>query len=531
MIVGFDQPPPIRHGQIADTSDRHDTSQLMQMCQLLGHLAHVLDDVIADDYIEGMVWKRQRSARYQSEAELVVDNAAIHYVDGIDFIQIGASAKIVSDAARSAPDLENAESLALSAKAQQALDLLCLEAARTEIKDGVGACLVSHLVIRSEAASRGNAVIEQGRRSKPPRAPLLITRKFPPSVGGMQTLAAGVWRSLHGQAPQARLIAHTGSNLTLPIWLLTALPRAARAIVTGEVDGVITGDALMYALMRPLLVAAHLPNLSMIHGLDVTYQNRLYRAVVHPALRRARCLVTISGATAAEAQKVGVPSNRIAVIPPGVPAPEIGPAERQAAGADARRRLSIADGSVLLLTVGRLVRRKGVPWFLRAVMPRLSPQAVYLVAGAGPLDDEIRSLVTELGLSDRVRILGQVDDFERDQLLCAADIFVQPNVVVSGDMEGFGLVLIEASLRGTVSVASGIEGIVDAVVDRQTGFLVSTEDADAWVRQLNSLIAEPDQLAPIGTRFQAAARARYDEEQMGLRLMELLARSTSADTQ
>jgi glycosyltransferase involved in cell wall biosynthesis len=320
----------------------------------------------------------------------------------------------------------------------------------------------------------------------------------------MQTLAASVWRSLQRKTPRAKLIAHAGSNRGLAFWLLGALPRTAGAIIRGDVDSVITGDALMYALIRPILVAARLPNASMIVGLDVTYPKRLYRALVHPALRKAPRLIAISRATATEAEKIGVRADRIVVLRLGVPAPVVALAERRAAAVAIRHRLSIADGSVLLLTLGRLVRRKGVAWFLRAVMPNLPSNVVYLVAGGGPLENEIRRSVPEHGLDGRVWILGEVDDSDREQLLRGADIFVQPNIYVPGDMEGFGLVLIEASLRGTVSVASAVEGILDAVVDGETGFLVPTEDADAWIRNLTALASRPDQLTMVGARFQAS---------------------------
>jgi phosphatidyl-myo-inositol dimannoside synthase len=353
-------------------------------------------------------------------------------------------------------------------------------------------------------------------------SPLFVTRKYPPSVGGMQTLAAGVWKALERGAPGARLIAHGGSNRMLPAWLLHALPRVAVAIGRRKVDAALTGDALMYALCRPIFLAGHVPNATMIHGADVTYSNRLYRMIVHPALRRAPLVIANSQATAEAAISIGVRSERVSVVRLGVTAPRTSPQSRQEAGDSLRRQLHIGDDQVILVTLGRLVRRKGVAWFVGNVLPHLPPNVTYLVAGDGPVAVELRRTVAAQGLGDRVHVLGEVDDADRERLLRGADIFIQPNIRVPGDMEGFGLVLLEAAMRGTPTIASGIEGILDAVVDGQTGFLVPAGDAHAWTERVTSLVATPSTLLGIGARFETEARALYSEEQMSRELLGLL---------
>ncbi len=344
----------------------------------------------------------------------------------------------------------------------------------------------------------------------------------------MQTLAAGVWKALERGAPGARLIAHGGSNRMLPAWLLSALPRVAAATGGQNVDCALTGDALMYSLCRPIFVARHVPNATMIMGLDVTYSNRLYRMIVHPALRRAPLVIAISQATAEAAVAIGVRRERVAVVRLGIPPPSVHHGSRQHAAEDLRRQLGIRADQVILLTVGRLVRRKGVTWFVRHVLPHLPSSVTYLVAGEGPMADEVVRLVAELGLGNQVRLLGAVDEDDRERLLLGADMFVQPNIPVSGDMEGFGLVLLEAAMRGTTTVASGIDGIVDAVVDGRTGFLVPPGDAQAWTERISALVSSPSELPGIGARFQQASRALFSEEQMSQELLGLLSGGISA---
>jgi phosphatidyl-myo-inositol dimannoside synthase len=352
--------------------------------------------------------------------------------------------------------------------------------------------------------------------------PLFLTRKFPPSVGGMETLAAGVWRTLSAAAPDSVLVAHSGPNRSLPAWLPVALVRVVRLALSRRIDLVLTGDAIMYAAVRPLLRLLRVPSATMVLGLDMTYGNRAYRAVVPPALRRAELVIAISEATAKVARDLGIPPGRVHVVQLGVDAPEVSAEQR----VEARRRLNAilgtTDDQMLLLALGRLVRRKGTAWFVRNVIPELPGRVVCVVAGDGREAEQVHRAVAELGLDDRARLLGQVDDAQRELLLRGADVFVQPNIRVPNDIEGFGLVTIEAAMRGLPVVAADIEGLAEAVVDGVTGTLLPSGDARAWIDELTRLAADRDRLAAQGRAFQKAARERYTERIMGEQLLRVL---------
>ncbi|RJK95367.1 glycosyltransferase family 4 protein [Vallicoccus soli] len=357
------------------------------------------------------------------------------------------------------------------------------------------------------------------------RPPLFVTRKFPPSVGGMETLAAGVWRTLRAGVPGARLVAHGGSNRALPRWLPRAVATTAALAARREVGLVLSGDAVVHAALSPVLRALRVPHATMVMGLDVTYDSALYRATVLPWLRRAPLVVAISAATADAAVAAGVPRERVRVLRLGVEVPDLGPQDRAAARRALLDDLGLGDDAVLLLTLGRLVRRKGVRWFVEEVLPALPPQVVHLVAGDGEERGAVLDAAARAGVGDRVRLLGRVDDATRERLLRGADAFVQPNVRVPGDMEGFGLVTVEAAVRGTPVVASALEGVLDAVVDGETGTLVPPEDAAAWRAALLPRVAGPAARAALageGARQAAATRARYGEEAMGAELAALL---------
>ena len=377
----------------------------------------------------------------------------------------------------------------------------------------------------AQGGGAGDTITPAGTRRT--TSPLFVTRKYPPSVGGMQTLAASVWRALERGAPGAQLVAHGGTNRMLPIWLLLALPRVAGAIARRNVDAVVTGDALMYALCRPIIVAARVRNATMIHGTDVTYPNRVYRMIVHRALRHAPLVIANSQATAEAAKSMGVRSERVSVVRLSVPAPPSRPQSRQEAADSLRRQFHIGEDQLILVTLGRLIRRKGVVWFVREVLPRLPGNVTYLVAGDGPMASELQRTIADCGVGERVHVMGRVNDADRERLLRGADLFVQPNIQVPGDMEGFGLVLLEAAMRGTPTVASGIEGILDAVVDGETGILVQAGDADAWVQRITSLVSTPTDLDAMGARFERQARALYGEEHMSHELLRILDAASS----
>lgn len=338
----------------------------------------------------------------------------------------------------------------------------------------------------------------------------------------METLAEGVWRSLSAVSPGARLIAHGGGNGQLFRWYPTALLRVVWLLARREVDVVLTGDALTYAVLRPILLLSRVRNATMVMGLDVTFDNRLYRAVVHPALRKAPSVIAISQATADAATGFGVPHDHISVVRLGVQSEWVSAAERDAARHVLRRRLDVGDDTVLLLTLGRLVRRKGARWFVRHVLPGLPDNVHYVLAGSGPEERAIVAAAQASGMAARLHMLGRVDDVLREELMCGADVFVQPNIPVAGDMEGFGLVTVEAAIRGTPVVAADLEGIKDAVVDRETGVLLPPQDAPAWTATLERLIADRPGLVEMGAAFQAAASARYSELAMGRALCAVL---------
>lgn len=355
------------------------------------------------------------------------------------------------------------------------------------------------------------------------RPPLVfVTRKYPPAVGGMETLAANVWRVLSSHDGRSLLIAYSGTYAGLIWWLPVAIMRLFAVLVRRGKRFVLVGDAATYALMYPLLRLFRVPNAVMVMGLDLTYSNRLYRAVVYPAIRRAPSVVAISRSTARLAREVGVQSNHLHVVAPGVQIPSFAPNEKERDRSWVTSSLGIPADSCVVLSLGRLVERKGVRWFVESVLPSL-PDTVHLViAGDGSDRTRIEETAKSAHVWDRVHILGQVDEVVKNRLMSGCDLLVQPNIPVHDDVEGFGLVIVEATLRGTPVVASDLQGIQDAVQPGITGFLLPPEDPDEWQRTLQQLASNREDLAAKGRRFRSEAIEIYGEDRMGRDLIDVI---------
>ena len=351
--------------------------------------------------------------------------------------------------------------------------------------------------------------------------PLFLTRKFPPSVGGMETLALGVWTTLSAERPQATLMAYGRSNIGLIWWLPMSLIRLTVGLARKKSDFVLCGDALMLAVATPLLRVFNVEYATMVMGLDVTHANRLYQRLIRSPLRKCPQIIAISQATAEATLALSVPKDRVSVVRLGV-SPPVNRDEEALPRQRLLRQFDLPEGAFVIATLGRLVRRKGISWFTDNVMPFLPSQAHLLVAGTGPEEDEIRRIVGAHGLEGQVHLLGMVSELDKDRIMSQADIFIQPNIRVPGDMEGFGLVTVEAAMRGSLVLASALEGILDAVLDGETGILIDPEDHQEWIARITALTQNPADCSALAAAYSSAARREYSLEEMGRQIYQEL---------
>lgn len=293
------------------------------------------------------------------------------------------------------------------------------------------------------------------------------------------------------------LVKWGGSNKWLPMVYPWLLIKTLWMALSWRPDVIYIQDGNLAPLGWLAKTLSRKPTLITIHGLDITYKNKLFQAIVPPLTRRQTAIVAVSEGTRQAVQQ-RLPGALVSVVPNGVEDMFYlqRPRERLLESIAAQTGLSLEQltASKLLLTTGRLVRRKGVAWFVDEVLPGLvkaNPAVLYLVCGAGKQRAAIERAVAAHQLEKHVKLLGLVDDELVKELYNAADIFVMPNVPTPGNVEGFGLVAVEAASCGTLVVAADLEGIRDAIQNDQNGYLVEPKNSAVWQLTLSRLLQEP----------------------------------------
>ncbi len=315
---------------------------------------------------------------------------------------------------------------------------------------------------------------------------LFITRKYPPGRGGMEVFS----HRLYAEYPGGKyLIAHGRSQAWLPLFLVCALIRSARH--RGRVDHTHLGDAMLTPLAPLVRALTGTPVTATVHGLDVTRDLLPYRWLLSKSLRSVDGgLIAVSRYTATRAERLaGVHPH---VISNGVDVDRFQSIGRAANRAALREELGLRADGPLIMTVGRLVERKGVEWFIRYVMPRLPADGSFAVVGAGPHDGAVRRAAAA---DRRVTLFGAADEQAVRALYRCADLFVAPNIAVPNQPEGYGIAPAEAAAAGIPVLASDIEGLRDMAHDAGIR-LVRAGDPDAWTAAVRAAIADPAYALP-----------------------------------
>ena len=339
---------------------------------------------------------------------------------------------------------------------------------------------------------------------------LVITRNLPPLVGGMerllQNLVLGVTeyadvtvigpRGCHAHLPET-VETHECSN-KLAGFLSGSTLTALRIVRKDRFDVVIGGSGLMAPLLFLLKTLFKCRTLVLLHGLDIIVDHWLYQRVFVPTLRHADQVVANSRNTKRLAAKKGVPEERISIIHPGTHIPEQPDAERKGEFLQ-RYRISF---SRYMLFAGRITRRKGLSPFIRKSLPTIlhaCPDAGLVVVGDNASDSlnqqgekaEVLAAIEEASLGDKVIFLGQVDDRDLETAYACATVHVFPLIEVPGDVEGFGMVAIEAAAVGTPTLAFDVGGVADAL-DLVGGTLIQSGDYTGLIKKITKYLLSED---------------------------------------
>lgn len=349
---------------------------------------------------------------------------------------------------------------------------------------------------------------------------LLVTELFPPAVGGSATLLASVY----------------GRITRMPVTVLSGTQGSSRGdlgfqVQHVEMDGSRRGVRSAAELRQHLGIArqirsrglgsnvvhaarplpeglAALAAASMwprgpqyvcwAHGEELTaaLTSREHGWLAKRVCRGAAAVIASSENAGRIVRGLGVPAPRVHVIYPGVDSEQFRP---DIDGSHLRQRLA-PNANFILLSVGRLQRRKGHDLTIEAVAMLAAelPGLHYVIAGSGLERERLEALSAARGIVDRVHFTGDFPTAELPALYAACDLFVLPTRQDEQDIEGFGIVFLEAAAAGKAAVGGNNGGVPEAVAAGQTGSLVDGHDAAELARTIRMYVEAPDLLSRMG---------------------------------
>ena len=359
---------------------------------------------------------------------------------------------------------------------------------------------------------------------------LVITWNFPPRRGGMEQLLGGLCDELGKNHKLFIITAYADrscpskTGIFRPTWpgLLVffsyALWKGALLLrCRRDIRVVFGGSVLVTPLVCILARVFQRKALIQAHGLDLLYPSFIYQTFIVRWLRFCDHVIANSGCTAALAKDKGALKESISIIHPGVhwqrfglqTSPELLKAERG------------LQGKRIILFVGRLARRKGVKEFIEKSLVNIIqevPEIQFLIVGDNPRDsltqrDDVRSEIEHAifacHLGEHVQWLGALSDTALVKVYNLCDLVVLPILKMNDDIEGFGIVALEAAAAAKPVVATSVGGLTDAVENGKSGIIVAPEAYEAMSRSIIKLLACNEIKSSLGEYAQRRVREKF----------------------
>jgi phosphatidylinositol alpha-1,6-mannosyltransferase len=369
---------------------------------------------------------------------------------------------------------------------------------------------------------------------------LIVTQDFFPETGGIQAYMLELARHFLAQGHQVGVICPGRANSPSPFppdvevtrfathssWLFLPLLFRMRGILRKT-----RPDVVVYAQWQSSLPELLLPRAMRRHrSLCLAHGRELLTSVLRPfhgplcraAFARADVAIPVSSTIETMLRRIGRPAGRVAIVHPGVDAMRFRPSPASVR-AQARAEYGLGDAPVIL-SIARMVPRKGFDLLIGA-MPRVlaqRPDARLVLGGEGPEEQSLRALARRLNVERAVLFIGRIPGEALVPHYGMADVFAMPSRQGARDVEGFGIVLVEAGACEVPVVATRTGGIVDAVADGDTGLLVAQEDEAALAAAILRLLDNPAEAARMGARARERVLAGLTWEATGDRFLDLM---------
>ena len=343
---------------------------------------------------------------------------------------------------------------------------------------------------------------------------LLITRNLPPLVGGMERLNWHMADELSKYA-EVKVIGPTGAAVIKPknvqvlesplkplvLFMLIALCKAFWTAVCFKPNVIIAGSGLTAPLVWLISKLTGAKSVVYLHGFDITAAHWVYQKIWVPFFKRIDFVIVNSTPTKTLALNAGVLEKKMSIVHPGVTLPETGQSSSTIQSFKKKYNL---EHKKILLSVGRLTTRKGLKEFVEnslAYIVQEEPDVILVVVGESPKNslgaglqtrEEILEAARKNQIENHILFLGVITDNEQLATIYeAADVHVFPVRHIPDDPEGFGMVAIEAAAHGLPTVAFATGGIVDAVKQNKSGWLVEKNNYEALAKQTITALEQP----------------------------------------
>lgn len=368
---------------------------------------------------------------------------------------------------------------------------------------------------------------------------LFISRAYPPILGGIENQNYGIAQALAKITP-TKIIANKRGKKFLPVFL----PWLAiyGLLILSRHDVVLVGDGVLSPLCHWFkLFFPKKKYISIIHGLDITFAykksalGKIYRTINIPAIKKLDKLIMVGNETVEQAVKIGIQKKRCVFIPNGL---DLERTDTNASRSDLEKVLGMnLEGKKVIFRGGRFVRHKGVEWFVRQVMPKLSGNYILVAAGGGvaakTAGDEndypnCQKAVRELGLEKRVKLILNIPQPDMNILLNTCDLYISPNVKVPGSMEGFGITAIEGAACSRVVLASDLEGLKDAIKDGENGFLLPWGNAEAWINKTKEILENDNFRIEFGKKAREYIQNNFTWDRISRKYLEEIEKTINA---
>jgi len=348
---------------------------------------------------------------------------------------------------------------------------------------------------------------------------LLVTNDLGPRAGGIETFVLGLIEGL----PKNSLIIYTSSQkgdkvfdaqllekfgavvirdrakILLPTPRITS--RAVKILNQSQVKNVWFGAAAPLALMAGKLRSAGANNIvALTHGHEVWWAKiPILKTLLKKIIKDVDHLGYLGDFTKGEIAKISNQPQKFLQIAPGIDTNHFAPKKVRGDLVEKYR----LDGRRVIVSVGRLVHRKGQDELVKA-MPKILeqfPDAILLFVGEGPIKQMLFNSAKQLGVLPKVLFTGRVSHHDLPDYICLGEIFAMPvRSRFSGlEVEGLGIVYLEASACGLPVIVGNSGGAVDAVLDKKTGLLVDGTKSDQIADAICELLADPERAKQMGS--------------------------------